>query len=316
MIKDKKIEEAKGILIKLGMPKRQQNDRSALCLLALLDMGPNKSWSNSSSPLMGITPIIDWVNENYDTTYKPNTRESFRRRSIHYFMAAGICLHNPDEIDRATNSQDSVYKIEPSFLKVLKAFGTDHYELLFADYQKDRPTLAEIYAKEREMAKIPLQLPNGRELRLSAGKHSELIKDIILDFGPRFVPDGVLVYVGDTKNKYGFFDADLLSSLGVQLDKHGKFPDVAIYDPDKKWLFLIESVTSHGPVDHKRYEELNSLFSTASAGLIFVSAFLDAKGFKKNSSEIAWETEVWIADNPSHMIHFNGSRFLGPYLFR
>jgi hypothetical protein len=29
--------------------------------------------------------------------------------------------------------------------------------------------------------------------------------------------------------------------------------------------------------------------------------------------EIAWETEVWVADAPSHLIHFNGERFLGPY---
>ncbi|MFS2517149.1 MULTISPECIES: BsuBI/PstI family type II restriction endonuclease [Parabacteroides] len=29
-------------------------------------------------------------------------------------------------------------------------------------------------------------------------------------------------------------------------------------------------------------------------------------------ADIAWETEVWIAENPGHMIHFNGDRFIGP----
>jgi hypothetical protein len=29
--------------------------------------------------------------------------------------------------------------------------------------------------------------------------------------------------------------------------------------------------------------------------------------------KISWETEVWVADSPTHMIHFNGERFLGPY---
>ncbi|MFA6062862.1 MAG: BsuBI/PstI family type II restriction endonuclease [Gallionella sp.] len=313
MCKEIKIEDAKSILIKLGMPKRQQNDRSALCLLALVGMEPGKSWEQSSSPLIGITPIIDWVNQHYKATYKPNTRESFRRRSIHYFMGAGICLHNPDIPDRATNSQDSVYQIDLEFLDVLRGFGTDEYETLFLNYQKERPTLAEIYAKTREMAKIPLQLSDGRELRLSAGKHSELIKDIIIDFGPTFIPDGILVYVGDTKKKYGFFEEEILKSLGVNLDPHGKIPDVVIYDPERKWLFLIESVNSHGPVDGKRYEELKALFANPNSGLIFVSAFSDSKSFKKESCDIAWESEVWIADNPSHMIHFNGSRFLGPY---
>ena len=99
----------------------------------------------------------------------------------------------------------------------------------------------------------------------------------------------------------------------VVLDNHGKLPDVVIYDSENNWLFLIEAVTSHGPVDHKRYGELTSLFQNCTAGLVFVSAFPNTKTYVKYSGVIAWETEVWMADNPSHMIHFNGSRFMGPY---
>ena len=163
------------------------------------------------------------------------------------------------------------------------------------------------------MNMIPLQLTDGQTILLSAGDHSQLIKDIVTDFGARYVPGGTLVYAGDTGNKHGFFDVDLLASLGVQLDNHGKLPDVVIYNSEKNWLFLIEAVTSHGPVDHKRYGELNILFQNCTAGLVFVSAFPDTKTYVKYSGVIAWETEVWMADNPSHMIHFNGSRFMGPY---
>ncbi|HAS04095.1 MAG TPA: restriction endonuclease [Pasteurella multocida] len=308
-----KLQQALDILIQLGMPTPQQNERTALCLLCLLDMTPDKSWSQASNPLVGITPIMNWSRQYYGKDYAPNTRETFRRQSIHQFVDAGICLYNPDKPDRPVNSPYAVYQIEPNLLQVLKYYGTAHYESLLQAYQQQRKTLAEKYAREREMMMIPLQIPNGQTLQLSVGSHSQLIKDIIISFGSRYVPGGRLVYVGDTGDKHGFFDVELLKSLGVQLDNHGKLPDVVIYNQDKNWLFLIESVTTHGPVDHKRYSELSILFKNCTAGLVFVSAFPDSKTYAKYSSVIAWETEVWIADAPTHMIHFNGTRFLGPY---
>ena len=90
-------------------------------------------------------------------------------------------------------------------------------------------------------------------------------------------------------------------------------PDVLIHDAERDWLIIIEAVTSHGPVDQKRKNELTRIFDSASPGLVFVSAFPDRKTFTRFLSAIAWETEVWIADTPDHMIHYNGFRFLGPY---
>jgi len=109
------------------------------------------------------------------------------------------------------------------------------------------------------------------------------------------------------------YDKDYIGRLGVRLDKHGKFPDMIIHYKEKNWLLLIEAVTSHGPVDAKRHRELKSLFSESSAGLVFVTTFLTKKDMVKYLRHIAWETEVWIAEAPTHMIHFNGERFLGPY---
>lgn len=310
---DDKLQQAYNILIQLGMPRPQLNERTALCLLCLVDVRPDTPWSEATNPLVGITPIMDWSREHYQREYAPNTRETFRRQSMHQFIEGGICLYNPDKPDRPVNSPKAVYQIESNLLQVLRAYGTADYEPMLQAYLQQRQTLAQMYAREREMAMIPLQLPDGQTIQLSAGDHSQLIKDIVLDFGARYVPGGVLVYAGDTGNKHGFFDVELLASLGVRLDNHGKLPDVVIYNPEKNWLFLIESVTSHGPVDHKRYGELTALFANCTAGLVFVSAFPDSKTYAKYSSVIAWETEVWIADAPTHMIHFNGSRFLGPY---
>ncbi len=160
---------------------------------------------------------------------------------------------------------------------------------------------------------IPIKISEGQEIKLSSGEHSQLIKNIIEDFGPRYVPGGRLVYVGDTSDKWRFFDQELSATLGVIVDGHGKMPDVVIYCTVRNWLLLIESVTSHGPVDGKRHAELAHLFSKCTAGLVYVSAFPNRRMMYKYLNVISWETEVWVADAPSHMIHFNGSRFLGPY---
>lgn len=313
MSKERKLQEAQRILVDLGMPRAQLNERTALCLLALVNITPTKRWADCEDPLIGITPIMDWAKEHYDTEYAPNTRETFRRQSMHQFIEAGVCLYNPDKPDRPVNSPKAVYQIEPNLMQVLMTFGTDRYPAALAAWQKKQKSLVEQYAKVREMQMVPVQVKPGYQITLSPGDHSELIRDIVQEFGPRYAPNSELVYVGDTGDKHGFFDKDLLASLGIVLDNHGKLPDVVIYMRDKNWLLLIESVTSHGPVESKRQMELARLFKDCTAGLIYVSAFPDRKTFLKYLDVIAWESEVWIADAPTHMIHFNGSRFLGPY---
>lgn len=309
----KRIKEAYEVLVELGLPRQQWNERSSLCLLALLNLTLTKSWEECEDPMIGITPIMDWAKKHYGVKYAPNTRETFRRQSMHQFIEAGICICNPDKSDRSVNSPQTVYRIEPNLLDVLKTVGTAAHAVRLEKYLSTRPTLIERYARAREMNRIPVQIKHGLEIRLSAGPHSTLIKAIIEDFGDRYAPGGELLYVGDTGDKHSFFDVELLASLGVALDDHGKMPDVVIYLREKNWLILIESVTSHGPVDAKRHGELSTLFKNCTAGLVYVSAFPNRKIFLNYIERIAWESDVWIADTPSHLIHFNGIRFLGPY---
>jgi adenine-specific DNA-methyltransferase len=163
------------------------------------------------------------------------------------------------------------------------------------------------------MIMLPVRLPDGRKLKLSAGGQNVLIKKIIEEFCPRFTPGGLVVYVGDTGDKRRHWEVGYLEQLGLTMDEHGKIPDVVVHLPEKNWLVLIEAVTSHGPIGLKRHNELKELFKSANAGLVFVTAFLTRRAMTKYLGEIAWETEVWVSDAPSHIIHFNGERFLGPY---
>ena len=311
--KKKHIAAALQIITELGLPRAQQNERSALCLLALLNLTPNKVWCDAENPLIGITPIMDWMQKYYDKDYAPNTREPVRRQSMHQFYDAGIALYNPDKPDRPVNSPKAVYQIETNVLAVLRTFGTAQWNKKVADYLEMRETLVSRYAKQREQNLVPVEIAQGKRIDLSPGEHSELIRAVIEDFSPRFAPSSVLVYVGDTGDKWGYFDDILLSDLGVNVDSHGKMPDVVLHYPAKNWLLLVESVTSHGPVDGKRHNELSELFAASKAGLVYVTAFPNRSVMKRYLSEIAWETEVWVADDPSHLIHFNGERFLGPY---
>lgn len=307
------IEAAHQIIIALGLPRAQQNERSALSLLALLNLTPGKAWAEAENPLVGITPIMDWAREHYGKEYAPNTRETFRRQTMHQFCDAGIALYNPDKPDRPVNSPKAVYQIEPAALALLRTFGTSAWHDKLTAYLAERETLVARYAKEREQNRIPVEITPGKKITLSPGEHSELIRAIIEDFGPRFAPGSTLVYAGDTGDKWGYFDAPLLAGLGVDVDLHGKMPDVVLHFTQKNWLLLVESVTSHGPVDGKRHAELAKLFSGSTAGLVYVTAFPNRAIMGRYLGEIAWETEVWVADTPSHLIHFNGVRFLGPY---
>ena len=313
MAEENKIADALQVLENLGMPRAQQNDRSALCLLALLDLKKGKSWAEAKDPLVGITPMMEFARDHYGKQYAPNSRETFRRQTIHQLVAAGIALYNPDDPARPVNSPKAVYQIEADTLTLMRSYGTAAWNKNLTKYLKTRQTLTARYAKERDMKKLPVKLATGETIRLSPGAHSELIKAILEEFASRFVPGGVLIYAGDTGEKWGYFDKELLAKLGVAVDGHGKMPDVVLYYPEREWLLLVESVTSHGPVDGKRHEELARLFAKSKAGLVYVTAFPSRAIMARYLGEIAWETEVWCADAPSHLIHFNGERFLGPY---
>jgi hypothetical protein len=307
------IEEALAIIKALGLPRAQQNERSALSLLALLNLTAEKTWAKAEAPLVGITPVMDWAHEHYEKKYAPNTRETFRRQTMHQFVAAGIVLYNPDKPDRSVNSPKAVYQIEPATLALIRCFGTKKWTSTLTAYLTIHQTLIAQYAKERKHNLIPVVIAPGKTIALSPGEHSELIRAVIEDFAPRFAPGSVLVYAGDTGEKWGYFDKALLTNLGVEVDAHGKMPDVVLHYTAKNWLLLIESVTSHGPVDGKRHAELSELFAGSRSGLVYVTAFPNRAIMGRYLGEIAWETEVWVADAPSHLIHFNGERFLGPY---
>ena len=243
--KPSKVREAIDVLAQFGLPRAQLNERTAYCLLALLNLTEGKQWSKATDPLVGITPMMDFARNNYGADYAPNTRETFRRFSMHQMVQAGIALYNPDMPDRPTNSPKAVYQISPAALQVVKAYKTRTWSRKLAAFKKSVSTLVEQYAQERQMDMVQVRVRDGQAISLSPGKHNDLIRLIIEDMAPRFMPGATLVYIGDTGDKWGFFDKELAAQLGLNVEEHGKMPDVVLWYEAQKWLVLVESVTSH-----------------------------------------------------------------------
>lgn len=307
-----KLEEAKIILKSLGLPTRQQNDRSAYTLLSLLGLKEEDDWKKCTINLIGIHDIIIYISENYQFHYAENSRESIRRQTIHQFEHAGLIERNADDPSRPTNSGNTVYSIIPEILDVFTTFGTREWEGALRIFFDERDKLKDLYSQKREIHKISVK-KNDIELSFSSGEHNVLQKLIIEEFGSRFARNSKLLYVGDTADKSLYLLKHVMVKLGIPITQHDKLPDIILYNNDKNWLFLCEAVTSHGSISPKRYIELEEMLKKCYAEKIYCTCFLDIKTYKKYADDIAWETEIWIASNPDHMIHMNGHKFLGPH---
>ena len=307
------IEEAQEILEAFGMPRAQHNPMSGMTLIALCRLAPDASWSEAKRELCTVTKgVMDYLREHYGADYAPNTRETFRRQVLHQFVQGGIADYNAFEPDLPTNSPRAHYAITEAALETIRQYGTKDWDMVVDKFLQEQGALVERYRRERDRNMVPITIPDGQELQFSPGKHNEVQKAIVEEFAPRFAPGAHLLYLGDTARKDLCVDRHGLAELGIPITDHDKLPDVVLYDRQRNWLFLVEAVTSHGPVSPKRIVELEDMLSECTAGLVYVSAFPDFGEFRKHMKFIAWETEVWLCDTPDHMIHYNGDRFLGP----
>ncbi len=300
-----KIEQVRKLLKAIGLPQYQQTNICALTILGMANLKEDTPWAKASNEWIRIHDIITFVNENYNKSYKENTRETFRKQAIHHFRTAAIVEDNT----KATNSPDYRYRLTEEFLKVIRKIDVSNRPL--KTFVRNHQSLIEIYASKRKMTKMPVKI-NGIDFTFSPGKHNQLQKAIIEEFAPRFAPNTECLYVGDTIQKDLVKNENRLKELGFTITLHDKMPDVVLYRADRDWIYFIEAVTSVGPMDSKRIQEITEMTDGVKAGKIFVTAFLDFKTYKKFSEKLAWETEVWLAEMPDHMIHMNGDKFLGP----
>lgn len=290
-------------------------ERMAIVFLASGDIKKiedfKKAKDLSSGFALKTRDIILYVNNHFGENISSGSYDDIRRKDLKLLIVAEVVLQSSP--NSATNDSTRGYSINPTYAELIRNFGSKNWEQMAFDKLKNIEPLSKKLKREREIAKVNVTLPSGGELTFSAGEHNDLQKAILENFLPRYGQGAEVLYVGDTSDKYLYLEKEKLEELNFFEISHKELPDVIAYSKKKNWLYLIEAVHSSGPISELRLNQLKNLTQDCKADIVYVTAFLNRSKFRQFMTDIAWETEVWIADNPDHLVHFNGDKFLGPY---
>lgn len=319
----RKIVEAVEILSQLGIPlekftSRQWRrvERLALVLLSLGDVCPNTPWSSVKSRSDGVSVttrnIINFINEHYSESISKGSYDDFKRKEIDMLLLDSIVI--PGFVERsAVNDSRSGYAICPTHVEAIRKFGTPDWNNAIESLLAEKVSLRQRLNTMRDLSKISIALTEELKLFFTCGKHNNLQKAIIEQFLPRYGYGCEVLYVGDSSDKYLHLNREKLLELRFPEPSHEELPDIIAFSEQKSWIYLIESVTSFGEISQIRKLELERITENCINPVVFVTAFLDRDTYRKYCANLAWETEVWIASDPDHLIHLNGAKFLGPY---
>lgn len=313
------IEQALHILHKLGIPLENLTarglERMAMAFLAVADVKTSEDWGHAKDQnddySLATREIITNINRHYHENISSGSYDDIRRKDLKLIVLAGIIVRSKPS--SARNDPTRRYTLNPEYSPIVRSYGKLSWDEDAERFMAGKRTLAEQLSTERNLDAIPVTIPSGLTLQFSPGEHNKLIKEIIEKFLPIYGYGADILYVGDTANKFLLLEADRLSELNFFEISHGELPDIIAYSKEKNWLYLIEAVHSFGPISPTRLLELKRLSAQCTADIIYVTAFRDRNSFRSFVRDIAWETEVWVAETPDHLIHFNGEKFLGPY---
>ncbi len=306
------------ILEAVGIPTNDLSDRAKEKMVgACLAIGNAKKSlseliSRQVSDAQKTRDIINYENKYFAEKISLGSYDDIRRKDLLAPKEANVVMSSASFEDQATNSPNRGYILNPLFVHLAKQYGKPTWEAALKDFMEKNALLKEKLARKRELSKIPVTLPNGIVLKLSVGEHNELHKKIIEELLPRFGFGAEVLYIGDTEKKLLYVENEKLKNLHFFTLGHEELPDIVAYSEEKNILYMIEAVHSFGPMSEIRINKIKRALEATNAKteLAFFTAFLDKKTFRKWCESIAWETEVWIADNPDHLIHFNGYKFL------
>jgi hypothetical protein len=315
------VQQALEVLEALGVPldglTARRQEKMAKAFLAVAGLKPGMAWryakDNNDKHQLLSRQIITFMNTHLGENIADSSYDDIRRKDLLLPEQALIVLKSAKNPDANTNDGTRGFALNPAAAIAVRDFGAPTWEASVAQFLQGRKTLAQELRRDRDLARIPVQIKSDVALTFSPGKHNVLQKHIIENFLPLFGFGAKVLYVGDTANKGLFLDQAGLTAIQFFELSHDKLPDVVAYSRKKNWLYLIEAVTTANPITELRRRTLKALTQSCTADVIFITAFPDRTTYRKFAKDIAWETEVWIADAPEHMIHFNGDKFLGPH---
>lgn len=317
----KLINEALLVLSQLGIPldglKPRELEKMAMAFLAVADVKRSTDWSKarvrSGKETLKSRDVIEFMNAHFGENISRGSYDDIRRKDLKMPVIAGVIIASANKPNAARNDPTRGFSLSPEFVEIVSRFSQPAWLDEVQEFMSDRPSLAERLEASRNLNTIPITLPSGTTLQFSPGEHNLLQKAIIEQFLPRYGYGAEVLYLGDTAKKFLIRDHESLKTLKFFELEHGELPDIVAFSKTRNWVYLIEAVHSSGPISQLRLIELQRLTKDCTAEIIYVTAFLDRNTFRKFAPDIAWETEVWIADTPDHLIHFDGEKFLGPY---
>lgn len=308
-----------GVLNEVGVPLGGETDRrlERIAKACMAIGGIKNSFQEVTSIKNGhflrTREIITFENKFLGEHIADGSYDDIRRKDLKLLVLAKIAINSASLVAKSTNDSTRGYCLSEEFADLLQTFGTSLWPQELENYKKKVKALEEELERKRELERVPITLPSGKQLLLSYGPHNQLQKAIIENFLGYFGKGCEVLYVGDTSDKFLHKMDEELSALGFFNLEHDELPDVVAYNKEKNLLFLIEAIHCTGQWDATRLFKIKQKLTKCKADIVFVSAFENLKQFSSKSKNIAWETEVWIADIPEHMIHYNGWKFLEVY---
>jgi adenine-specific DNA-methyltransferase len=304
----RRIEEAVSILKAIGLPAGHQNEKSGMVLLGMLVLDVDSPWSDAKATSRRISQLVDHCARQFGSRFSIARPEAFARRVLRQFVSAGLVVPAPDRI-RQGCKPEKCFRIAAGAIELFRAYGSCNWDKAIATWSASSIGLRDVNLAA--LQQITAKLPAGGKVSLKQIPQNLLIKYVVEDFCTRFTPEDEVLYLGGTRGRPTVCREEKLAKLGVTVGDDGKMPDVVIYSGKKKRLLLVSAVAGRTRVREKRYREMKDMFTTATCEFVLVTTFLDRAEMRKHLHDITWETEVWVAEAPAHLIHFNGERFSG-----
>ncbi len=312
------LNDAKTILDSIGMPSHLVNPRSVMTLAALAEMYGDKKWRNASEDYHGTHHIVTFINEHYPnkagldkTPYAENSRETFRKYNIKPWISAGIL---EPKAGLATNDKDNSYRFTSYFASLIRTYGTEQWEEKLTEYKENHVTYAEYLKQTKNIERDYITEYGDIKISLKKSAHNKLQLNILQYLIPLVCKEKPeLLYIGDATDRNLWQKDERLDELGIHvLSQSGNLPDIIVYDESQKRVIFIEAYHSTGPFTIDRVNAIKSLCACAEGTeAAFITAFDSTAKMLKNYKDIAWDTDIWSADEPTHLVHKNGDKFIG-----
>ena len=313
------LNDAKQILHAVGMPEKLCNPRCVMTFAAFAEIkASDAKWKNVSESYKGTKFIHDFINEQFPNKagldnkgYAENSRETIRDDTIKPWISAGILEAKPG---LATNDKNNSYRFTAHFAALIRSYGTDQWLESLKDYKESHEDYAK-YLKQAKKIERDYELDFGDiNIKLKKSGHNKLQIDLLNSL-PKLISKGKpeLLYIGDASDRYLIFEKERMKKLGIHvMSETAKLPDIIMYDPVDVRIIFIEAYYSGGAFTIDRVNEIKRACQCKDVmEVVFITGFQDTKKMLRAFNYVAWDTEMWSADEPTHLVHKNGDKFIG-----